>query len=92
MPLLDWDERQTAIARLALSQLSYTTDTGTERGEIAAMLADLNGTMPRYTTPRTAHCESGALAVTNMQAWVIVVEVGIIALAYLVGLFRGRAA
>jgi hypothetical protein len=29
---------------------------------------------------------------TETQAWVIVVEVGIIALAYLVGLFRGRAA
>ena len=43
MPLLDWDERQTEIARLALSQLSYATDTGAERGEIAAMLADLNG-------------------------------------------------
>jgi hypothetical protein len=29
---------------------------------------------------------------TNLQAWVLIVEVGIIALAYLVGLFRGRAA
>jgi hypothetical protein len=29
---------------------------------------------------------------TNTQAWVLIVEVGIIALAYLVGLFRGRAA
>lgn len=29
---------------------------------------------------------------TTMQAWIIVVEVGIIALAYLVGLFRGRPA
>ena len=28
---------------------------------------------------------------TNTQAWVLIVEVGIIALAYLVGLFRGRA-
>jgi hypothetical protein len=29
---------------------------------------------------------------TNTQAWVLIVEVGIIALAYLVGLFRGHAA
>ena len=29
---------------------------------------------------------------TNLQAWVIIVELGIIALAYLVGLFRGRPA
>jgi len=29
---------------------------------------------------------------TTLQAWVLIVEVGIIALAYLVGLFRGRAA
>jgi hypothetical protein len=29
---------------------------------------------------------------TETQAWVIVVELGIVALAYLVGLFRGRAA
>ena len=29
---------------------------------------------------------------TNTQAWVLVIEVGIIALAYLVGLFRGRPA
>jgi hypothetical protein len=29
---------------------------------------------------------------TALQAWIFVVEVGIIALAYLVGLFRGRAA
>jgi hypothetical protein len=29
---------------------------------------------------------------TNLQAWIIVVELGIIALAYLVGLFRGRPA
>lgn len=28
---------------------------------------------------------------TETQAWVIVVELGIVALAYLVGLFRGRA-
>jgi hypothetical protein len=27
---------------------------------------------------------------TNPQGWVLIVEVGIIALAYLVGLFRGR--
>jgi hypothetical protein len=27
---------------------------------------------------------------TTVQAWVLIVEVGIIALAYLVGLFRGR--
>ena len=29
---------------------------------------------------------------TNTQAWVLIAEVGVIALAYLVGLFRGRAA
>jgi len=29
---------------------------------------------------------------TAVQAWVLIVEVGIIALAYLVGLFRGRVA
>ena len=29
---------------------------------------------------------------TNLQAWVLIVEVGIIALAYLVGLFRGHPA
>jgi hypothetical protein len=29
---------------------------------------------------------------TTLQAWILVVCVGIIALAYLVGLFRGRAA
>ena len=63
MPLLDWDERQAAIARLALTQLSYATDTGAERGEIARMLADLTGgIMPRFTIPRCAHCETGALA------------------------------
>ena len=38
---LDWSERQAAVARLALSQLSYCTDTGAERGAIADMLADL---------------------------------------------------
>ena len=27
---------------------------------------------------------------TNTQAWVLIAEVGVIALAYLVGLFRGR--
>jgi hypothetical protein len=27
---------------------------------------------------------------TTVQGWVLVIEVGIIALAYLVGLFRGR--
>lgn len=27
---------------------------------------------------------------TSTQGWVLVIEVGIIALAYLVGLFRGR--
>ena len=48
-------------------------------------------TMPRYTIPRTANCEGGALAMTTFQ-WVLAVEVGIIALAYLVGLFRGRPA
>jgi hypothetical protein len=29
---------------------------------------------------------------TNTQWWILLVEVGIIALAYLVGLFRGRPA
>ena len=28
---------------------------------------------------------------TTLQAWILIVEVGTIALAYLVGLFRGRA-
>ena len=48
--------------------------------------------MPRYTIPRTAHCDTGALAMTTLQAWILIVLVGIIALAYLIGLFRGRAA
>ena len=42
MVRLDWDERQAAIARMALSQLSYATDTGEERAAIAKMLADLS--------------------------------------------------
>jgi hypothetical protein len=29
---------------------------------------------------------------TTMQAWILIVLVGIIALAYLIGLFRGRTA
>ena len=29
---------------------------------------------------------------TNVQAWILIVLVGIIALAYLIGLFRGRPA
>jgi hypothetical protein len=29
---------------------------------------------------------------TTLQAWILIVLVGIIALAYLTGLFRGRAA
>lgn len=29
---------------------------------------------------------------TVVQAWILIVLVGIIALAYLIGLFRGRAA
>jgi hypothetical protein len=29
---------------------------------------------------------------TTLQAWILIVLIGIIALAYLVGLFRGRAA
>ena len=49
-------------------------------------------TMPRYTIPCTAHCDGGALPMTNLQAWILIAEVGIIALAYLVGLFRGRPA
>ena len=47
--------------------------------------------MPRFTIPRTAHCDGGQLAMTTFQI-VLIVEVGIIALAYLVGLFRGRQA
>ena len=38
---LDWGEREIAVARLALSQLSFATDTGAERGLIGDMLADL---------------------------------------------------
>ena len=49
-------------------------------------------TTPRYTIPRTAHCNGGALAMTNLQSWILIAEVGVIALAYLVGLFRGRPA
>jgi hypothetical protein len=49
-------------------------------------------TMPRYTIPRTAHCDTGALAMTTLQAWILIAEAGIIALYCLVGLFRGRAA
>jgi hypothetical protein len=30
--------------------------------------------------------------VTTLQAWILIVLVGIIALAYLIGLFRGRPA
>jgi hypothetical protein len=54
MAFLDWDERQAAIARMALSQLSYATDTGAERGEIAQMLADLAADTgsSATTTPR----------------------------------------
>ena len=48
--------------------------------------------MPRFTVPRTANCDGGQLAMTTLQAWILIAEVGIIALAYLVGLFRGRAA
>jgi hypothetical protein len=33
----------------------------------------------------------GRLTMTTVQGWVLVIEVGIIALAYLIGLFRGRA-
>jgi hypothetical protein len=50
---LEWDERQVAIARLALSQLSYATDTGEERAAIAQMLADLS------THMRTAVAHDG---------------------------------
>lgn len=34
----------------------------------------------------------GRLTMTTLQAWILIVLIGIIALAYLVGLFRGRAA
>jgi hypothetical protein len=30
--------------------------------------------------------------VTTLQGWILIVLIGIIALAYLIGLFRGRAA
>jgi hypothetical protein len=40
--MIEWDEHQLTIARLALSQLSYATDTGDERAVIAGMLADLS--------------------------------------------------
>ena len=46
--------------------------------------------MARYTIPRVAHCSSGGLPMTNTQTWILIAEVGIIALAYLVSLFRGR--
>ena len=29
---------------------------------------------------------------TNLQSWILIAEVGVIALAYLVGLFRGHPA
>lgn len=44
--------------------------------------------MPRFTIPRTAHCESGALAMTGTQAWILVLAVCVIALVNLISLFR----
>jgi len=38
---LAWDARRIAVARMALSQMAYCTDTGEERALIADMLADL---------------------------------------------------
>ena len=35
-------------------------------------------TMPRWTIPRTANCDGGALAMTALQAWILVAEAGII--------------
>ena len=49
------------------------------------MLADLTAAMAE------TRCLTGG-TMTNLQAWILIVLVGIIALAYLVGLFRGRAA
>ena len=39
--MIDWDAGKIAVARLALCQLSFATDTGAERAVIAEMLADL---------------------------------------------------
>jgi len=44
---IEWDERQVQIARMALLMLSYGTDTGTQRAEIAVMLASLDAAEPR---------------------------------------------
>lgn len=41
MTVVQWNDRQVITARLALSQLYYTTDTGSERAVIAGMLTDL---------------------------------------------------
>jgi hypothetical protein len=51
---IEWDEQQIAVARLALSQLSYATDTGAERAVIAGMLADLGGTAEDGADPGRA--------------------------------------
>ena len=47
----DWNEQQVAIARMALSQLSCSTDTGAERGTIADMLAGLREPGSQDATP-----------------------------------------
>lgn len=39
--VLVWDDEQAAVARMALSMLSYGTDHAAERGRIAVMLAGL---------------------------------------------------
>jgi hypothetical protein len=51
-PGIHWDNQQTALARLALVQLAYTTDTGAERALIATMLTDLE------TAHATFRCEA----------------------------------
>ena len=45
-------------------------------------------TVPRYTIPRTAHCDAGALAMTSTQAWILVLSVAVIAFVQVIGLFR----
>ncbi len=51
---LNWGEREIAVARLALSQLSFATDTGAERGLVADMLADLTRALDEIRNPAGA--------------------------------------
>lgn len=53
--ILDWDDEQAAVARMALSMLSYCTDTGAERGLIAGMLADL-GSSGKFSSEEKDAC------------------------------------